>query len=356
MNNDKMNLGVTFLGESSQYLMFGARGNMQRLNRVHLAKGVKIYDVGAGLSTVARVVFDDNMHAVELYTGVTPDVVEDWEIESDDNAVITVEETARPISEKFGIGVYYADNEELITDDVVNASVKHGELVQAARDARRQEIQRAKVEAWEAATAEALTNYPYLERGAGYDYKRASKNVRTVLKRTFPGVAFRCHSGGSHDNFEVEWVDGPTKKTVSDALQPFRTAFCGDVYTDYFEYENTAFTALFGGFDYLHIQRTVSDELHGRLVNEHGEMWRDVFDKTDYTPAVAVAPAAPDVAGGSFEIVDYSEKAIAVVGDTKLVKDMLKQLGGRFNPRLTCGAGWIFPKTKESQLRASLGL
>lgn len=54
----------------------------------------------------------------------------------------------------------------------------------------------------------------------------------------------------------------------------------------------------------------------------------------------------------NFEIIDYSEKAIAVVGDTREVKDALKRLGGRFNPRLSCGAGWIFPKSKRAQVEA----
>lgn len=53
-----------------------------------------------------------------------------------------------------------------------------------------------------------------------------------------------------------------------------------------------------------------------------------------------------------FQLVEYSEKAIAVTGDTKAIKDELKKLGGRFNPRLTCGAGWIFPKSKLEQLQA----
>lgn len=47
------------------------------------------------------------------------------------------------------------------------------------------------------------------------------------------------------------------------------------------------------------------------------------------------------------KIIDYSEKAIAVIGDTKAWKEKLKELGGRFSPGLTCGQGWIFPKTKR---------
>lgn len=53
------------------------------------------------------------------------------------------------------------------------------------------------------------------------------------------------------------------------------------------------------------------------------------------------------------EIINYSEKAIAVVGgDTKQVKAQLKAMGGRFNPRLSCGAGWIFPATRRAQVEA----
>lgn len=56
----------------------------------------------------------------------------------------------------------------------------------------------------------------------------------------------------------------------------------------------------------------------------------------------------------NYEIIDYSEKAIAVIGDTKEVKEQLKSLGGRFNPRLSCGAGWIFSKSKREQVAAML--
>lgn len=52
-----------------------------------------------------------------------------------------------------------------------------------------------------------------------------------------------------------------------------------------------------------------------------------------------------EVQAGEVQIIEYSAKAIAVIGDTKPIKDKLKKLGGRFNFRLSCGAGWIFPKS-----------
>lgn len=53
-------------------------------------------------------------------------------------------------------------------------------------------------------------------------------------------------------------------------------------------------------------------------------------------------------------IIDYSEKAIAVIGNTKPLKEELKELGGRFNFRLSCGAGWIFSKKDEDKVRKFL--
>ena len=69
-------------------------------------------------------------------------------------------------------------------------------------------------------------------------------------------------------------------------------------------------------------------------------------DKANFEPV--------EVEEGKINVIDYSEKAIAIVGDTKPVKDILKALGGRFNFRLSCGAGWIFPKSKQSQIIEAL--
>lgn len=50
------------------------------------------------------------------------------------------------------------------------------------------------------------------------------------------------------------------------------------------------------------------------------------------------------------QIVNYSEKSIAVIGDTREIKDQLKQMGGSFNSRLSCGAGWIFSAKKRADV------
>ncbi|WP_412464182.1 hypothetical protein [Flavobacterium mekongense] len=63
---------------------------------------------------------------------------------------------------------------------------------------------------------------------------------------------------------------------------------------------------------------------------------------------------AVPVEAGTVQIIEYSEKSFAVIGDTKPIKDTLKDLGGRFNFRLTCGAGWIFPNSKLEEVQTVL--
>ncbi len=59
----------------------------------------------------------------------------------------------------------------------------------------------------------------------------------------------------------------------------------------------------------------------------------------------------------SLEIQPYTDRSIVVRGeDTKLVKDKLKELGGKFNKNLKDGCGWIFPASKKNDLQALLAL
>jgi hypothetical protein len=70
------------------------------------------------------------------------------------------------------------------------------------------------------------------------------------------------------------------------------------------------------------------------------------------TKRTAPKVAAVAAAAGKITLVDYSERAIAVIGDTKPIKEALKAIGGRWNSHLKCGAGWIFSKSKLPQLQA----
>ena len=56
----------------------------------------------------------------------------------------------------------------------------------------------------------------------------------------------------------------------------------------------------------------------------------------------------------SIFIEKYSEKSIAVFGETQSHKDKLKELGGKFNSNLRGKAGWIFPLNCEAKVKEYL--
>lgn len=53
-------------------------------------------------------------------------------------------------------------------------------------------------------------------------------------------------------------------------------------------------------------------------------------------------------------IVDYSDKAIAIIGNTKPVKELLKSLNCKYNQSLRVGNGWIASKKKRNLIQTKL--
>lgn len=58
------------------------------------------------------------------------------------------------------------------------------------------------------------------------------------------------------------------------------------------------------------------------------------------------------------DLVNYSEKSFALFGDTKEIKDYLKEMGGKFNPYLNYNggkkAGWIFSNNSKTKVELFL--
>lgn len=80
--------------------------------------------------------------------------------------------------------------------------------------------------------------------------------------------------------------------------------------------------------------------------------------KTEVPEVEAIKLNKRTIAKLGLQYVDYSEKAFAIVGDTKPIKDELKALKGRFNSRLSVNgeqvAGWVFAKRNAEPVKKSL--
>ena len=77
-------------------------------------------------------------------------------------------------------------------------------------------------------------------------------------------------------------------------------------------------------------------------------------EETQRTRAEEETPGNEEESQTAVTVCKYSEKAIAVIGNTRPFADVLRANGGRFNARLSCGAGWIFQATKRDTIIEAL--
>lgn len=236
----------------------------------------------------------------------------------------------KPISQKFGIGLYWDDLEPNYRKTKEELEHLYKEC---QNEKERQEMERIAEEEEDAKERQELIEkwkgiLTPIDANDWQERKKVEKqNIIAYMQHKF-GVRFTAKK--EHNTYRLSWTNGPTEEEVRNASMIFVVGSF-NAYTDYMDYEPTNFTNLFGGIDWrVYTNRTKKEE--------------------PIKPTRATAQVDPIKANG-IEIIDYSERAFAVIGETKSIKDTLKQLGGRFNPRLSCGCGWVFSKTKLEDVK-----
>lgn len=255
--------------------------------------------------------------------------------------------------------------------------------------------------------------YPYLSviKNGENNYKNVRANMVADLKYNFPGAKFSITKRG-FDGVTIEWTNGPALDKVEKVCKKYQD-HAHDFSGDYWDYAPSNFNRMFGGLEYVFVTRKMSPEITtlgsdfknimlannsnmpayeiehnfnkicwAAAIPENASNFR--IEKTDCkagslsdfykiafdVPATPAPPAGPEpdkkaptnkpAAPGNFELVDYSEKAIALFGDTREIKDQLKEIGGRFNPYLTKNgakaSGWIFSKSKADKVRELINI
>lgn len=207
--------------------------------------------------------------------------------------------------------------------------------------------------------------------GSNYDSKLSTKeiaaNVRAYAKKNFPGFKFSVRSEWSMyaDSLHIELKEGicipfvegsrsaergymstmSTVKGWENELTPemFKVLDAVTTYASSFRYDDSD-----GMQDYYDTNFYLSIKIGSgyQLTEPKAKKSSVKAEKVEEVESVAVE---------GLEVVDYSDKAIAVFGDTKAIKEQLKELGGRFNPSLNYNggkrAGWIFSKKKADEVR-----
>lgn len=259
----------------------------------------------------------------------------------------------RPLSEKFGIGHYYDDENPQFLDAFEVAILRQEAQAKADSDAQAEQQEKQRREQVAAVGRERLKGIIPAgaqaviiaceredESDSQTDYF-ASRTVHTVI------LGFSTHT---KNNFQ---------EMRNHAGNFGGTAYLTEKNEEYEHRENYT-----GGHGYY----LGESKYHGWIIEKARIYDRERFiEEYAYTagdeaniriiaaPQTAEAAETAELVTGNYTIVDYSEKAVAIFGDTKAIKDQLSALGGRFNKYLTLNgekcAGWIFQKSKEDDLR-----
>lgn len=302
-----------------------------------------VIDEGPGALTVRYVIYKVEHNADGyMYHMIDPDTKE-----------IRRTDILQPYSRKFGIGMYYTDTPAEFMDAF--------EVAALSSEAERLAAEKAD------ADAQAQAEHDRVARiGAERLENIMPENVQGVVLAELNETQYTDPSYECRETRSVRTVILGFSTTTRNSFGELRraarnlpeTASLAEYNKDY-EHRYPCFTlgkSPYSGWS-IHkmsyctrkgfidmLAYTAGDEANIRLSNATAERW----DKQSET-----------VAQGDFIIVDYSERAIAVFGDTKPIKAELSALGGRFNSRLTHDgekrAGWIFQKSKEEQVRRLIG-
>jgi hypothetical protein len=262
----------------------------------------------------------------------------------------------RPLSKKFGIGFYYDDENPQFMDEFEIAILRSeaDRIAQAEREAEQKASERndrLRVEGRERlqrlipvdAKAIIIAELHENESDPMTDYYGYS-TVRTVI------LGFSTHT-----------------RDLFSEMRKYAANFDGTAYleAENKEYEHREKYSMGSGYylgaskysgwivrkEKFYNQHEQAIERYALTAGDEANIFVKVTAATTETASETVSEAI----AGDYIIVDYSDKALAIFGDTKPIKDELKSLGGRFNPKLTHEsekkAGWIFSKSKESELR-----
>ena len=311
----------------------------------------------------------------------------------------TLDKYALPISEKFGIGKYYDTNAPLADDDELEEAIDAANAFLAEQE----RLAKEREDEWNRKQQEILAEYGdrYPRRHGLPEAKEIAKNIRADLREAFPGQTFSVRKDG-YNCVNVNWEDGPTEKEVKAVVNKWQNNSHLDYTGDYMEHEDTIFTATFGGVDYLFCQRGFTQETLAKMTAEvaefcpaianerqdflnpkgqwniagmdaladrypqlrDGNRWGRKVDAQDIAfeildemslyqaPETHAKAKSEEMTGGDaqrgIKAVIYSDKALAVFGDTKPLKDILRELRGKFCAHLTIDgnrtAGWVFSR------------
>ena len=331
------------------------------MNKVHLLGANRSYDRDVQTVSVNQVVVLEG-YSYDSY--VVYEVTRDkwgitYHLVNLETHEFHTSDLIRPLSEKFGIGIYYDDANPKFLDPLETAA-----LLTKAKEKKAEAERKVK---------EAREEY---ERIAKIGAERLRPLIPTDAKAAIIGT-LRVSECDSY----TDYYDYSIVRTVILGFSKHTRNLFSEMRKHAANFEGTAYLAEYNA-DYEHRENySMGDGMYlgrnkysGWTVEKEPicdlEKFIERYAHTagDEANLCMKAPqreneaqqptATADLSALSLEIVEYSEKAIAVFGDTKPIKDVLKNLNGLFRANLTYKgerrAGWIYSKKQELKVREAL--
>lgn len=250
----------------------------------------------------------------------------------------------RPYSQKFGIGTYYNEGDKISQEEIDNL------LIEAARNMELQAAQDAAQKIINDAAAEEKRNY--LSQFIRADRRTTTNILKRHIFKTWPQVSdvkVRTDVFSMGDSMDVDYYAAAEIPELEKFVDNFQEGHFNGM-EDIYEYSDNKVEIILEG----HILQNYK-YVFCKFKPESEEQAKSRILREEH-PNIEADEKAELKATEGLTFVDYSEKAFAIIGNTKPIKEQLKELGGRFNANLSCGAGWIFPKTREEKVRSTLNL
>ena len=268
----------------------------------------------------------------------------------------------RPLSEKFGIGIYYDDK-----DPQFKSAQEVAELLTKAQIKKKLEEQQAEEERKERERISAI--------GREWLQESIPQDAQAIIV-----ARLKQDDSDSYTDYFASSVQqtiilgfSKHKRDLFSEMRKYANNFEGTAYLAEYneEYEHREKYSMGDGY-YLGkskysgwiiekvkiYDRKSTIENFAYIAGNH----ENIFLKLDACKVKedSATQVQPITANGQYAIVDYSQKAIALFGDTKPIKELLMAMGGKFNPRLTHNgakrAGWIFQQSKREELETIINL
>ena len=265
----------------------------------------------------------------------------------------------RPLSEKFGIGIYYDDANPKFLDPLETTA-----LLTKAKEKKAEEEKKAK---------EAREEY-------GRIAKIGAERLRPLVPTDAKAVIIGTLRVSECDSYTDYYGYGIARTVILGFSKHTRNLF-SEMRKHAANFEGTAYLAEYNA-DYEHRENySMGDGMYlgkhkysgwtvekepicdlEKFIERYAHTAGDEANLCMKAPQRETEAQQPttsvDLSTLNLEIVEYSEKAIAVFGDTKPIKDILKDLNGLFRANLTYKgerrAGWIYSKKLERKVREAL--